>query len=58
MSRGLPVGFGVVTADTLAQAMARSDPDARGGKGGHKGREAAEAAVRLADAMRGTGRAP
>jgi 6,7-dimethyl-8-ribityllumazine synthase len=58
VSRRLPIGFGVVTADTLAQAMARSDPAARDGKGGHKGREAAEAAIRLADALRGAGRSP
>lgn len=50
----LPVTFGVITADTQAQADARSDlsPARAGGKGGHKGREAAEAAVRLADALR------
>lgn len=53
----VPVTFGVVTADTLAQAEARSDPapPAGGGatgKGGHKGREAAEAAVRLLRALR------
>ena len=46
---GIPVGFGVITADTLAQAMARSEAGrGGGGKGGHKGIEAAEAAVRLA----------
>jgi 6,7-dimethyl-8-ribityllumazine synthase len=49
---GLPVTFGVVTAETRAQAMARSDPAAAPGKGGHKGREAAEAAVVLARALR------
>lgn len=49
----VPVTFGVVTADTLEQALARSGPDAAtGGKGGHKGKEAAEAAVRLATALR------
>jgi 6,7-dimethyl-8-ribityllumazine synthase len=49
----LPVTFGVITAETRAQADARSDPSATsGGKGGHKGREAAEAALRLADALR------
>ena len=48
---GVPVGFGVITADTKAQALARSDPAAAPGKGGHKGREAAEAAVLLARAL-------
>jgi 6,7-dimethyl-8-ribityllumazine synthase len=45
------VGFGVVTAATRAQAEERSDP-ARSGKGGHKGVEAADAAVALARALR------
>ncbi len=53
LSSRVPVSFGVITADTWAQAEARSDPKSvAGGKGGHKGREAAEAAVRLADALR------
>jgi 6,7-dimethyl-8-ribityllumazine synthase len=43
---GIPVGFGVITADTREQADVRSGP--AGGKGGNKGTEAAEAAVRLA----------
>ncbi len=50
---GVPVGFGVITADTWEQALARSDPARVGtGKGGNKGREAAEAVVRLATALR------
>ena len=53
LSARVPVAFGVITADTWAQAEARRDPTSvAGGKGGHKGREAAEAAVRLADALR------
>jgi len=48
----VPVTFGVVTADTQAQAEARSDLSAAAGKGGHKGKEAAEAAVRLVYALR------
>ena len=48
----LPVAFGLITADTMEQARARSRTDAAPGKGGHKGREAAEAAIRLADAFR------
>ncbi len=53
----IPVAFGVITADTQAQADARSrietpPGEGAGGKGGHKGREAAGAAIRLANAMR------
>jgi len=43
---GLPVTFGVITADTMEQAMAR----ARGGAG-NKGYEAALAALEMADLM-------
>jgi 6,7-dimethyl-8-ribityllumazine synthase len=43
---GLPVGFGVLTTDTLDQALARA-----GGGAGNKGYEAAEAAIRTADAL-------
>src|SRR5262245_2526926 len=58
VAAGIPVTFGVITAETKAQADERSDlrPVAgqRGSKkGGHKGREAAEAALRPASAMRG-----
>jgi 6,7-dimethyl-8-ribityllumazine synthase len=42
----MPVAFGVLTVDTLEQAMARA-----GGEAGNKGREAAEAALTLADAF-------
>lgn len=42
----LPVGFGVLTVDTLQQAVERA-----GGVAGNKGHEAAEAALRTADAM-------
>jgi len=41
--RGVPVGFGVLTCDTEAQALARA-----GGDAGHKGVEAAESAVEMA----------
>ncbi len=37
---GIPVGFGVLTCDTLAQALARA-----GGDAGNKGHEAASAAL-------------
>ena len=45
LGRGMPVGFGVLTCDTLEQALARA-----GGSHGNKGAEAAEAAL---DARRG-----
>jgi 6,7-dimethyl-8-ribityllumazine synthase len=42
----LPVGFGVLTVDTLQQAADRA-----GGSAGNKGHEAAGAALRAADAL-------
>ena len=42
----MPVGFGLLTVDTLEQALARS-----GGAAGNKGHEAAEAALTAADAI-------
>ena len=44
MDTGIPVGMGVLTPDTLEQAMARS-----GGELGNAGREAARAALQMAD---------
>jgi 6,7-dimethyl-8-ribityllumazine synthase len=46
---GLPVAFGVLTCDTLEQATARSGGDGTGGGAGNKGREAALAALDMAD---------
>jgi 6,7-dimethyl-8-ribityllumazine synthase len=43
---GLPVGFGVLTVDSLQQAVERA-----GGAAGNKGHEAAAAALRAADAL-------
>lgn len=43
---GIPVGFGLLTCDTLPQAMARA-----GGDAGNKGAEAALAALETADAL-------
>ena len=43
---GLPVGFGVLTVETMQQAAERA-----GGSAGNKGYEAAEAALRTADVM-------
>ena len=43
----VPVGFGLLTCDTMEQAEARA-----GGASGNKGREATEAAIRTADLIR------
>lgn len=43
---GLPIGFGVLTVDSMEQALERA-----GGSAGNKGREAAEAAITAADAL-------
>jgi 6,7-dimethyl-8-ribityllumazine synthase len=43
---GVPVGFGLLTCDTRAQAMARA-----GGEAGNKGEEAAQAALDTAEAL-------
>lgn len=43
----VPVGFGLLTTDTMAQAEARA-----GGAAGNKGYEAAEAALAAADLIR------
>lgn len=43
---GIPVTFGVITANTMEQAMARS-----GSKAGNKGAEAATAAIELANVL-------
>jgi len=45
-----PVGFGVLTCDTLEQGLNRA-----GGKHGNKGAEAAEAALEMLDLARRTG---
>lgn len=44
-SHGLPVLFGVLTCDTLAQALARAGGSAADGFAGNKGAETAAAAV-------------
>ncbi|MDJ0976740.1 MAG: 6,7-dimethyl-8-ribityllumazine synthase [Planctomycetota bacterium] len=46
LETGIPVGLGVITAETQAQADARSGEAT--GKGGNKGIEAAEAALQMA----------
>ncbi|NLB35605.1 MAG: 6,7-dimethyl-8-ribityllumazine synthase [Elusimicrobia bacterium] len=47
---GLPVAFGVLTCDSLDQALERS-----GGKAGNKGEEAARAALEMSDIYRKIG---
>ena len=44
---GLPVLFGVLTCDTLAQAVARAGGDASSGYAGNKGAECAAAAIEM-----------
>jgi len=45
--RGLPVAFGVLTCESLAQAMARAGGDAGDGFAGNKGAEAAAAVIEM-----------
>jgi 6,7-dimethyl-8-ribityllumazine synthase len=58
LDTGVPVGLGVITADTLGQAEARSRapsptaPHAEVAKGGNKGHEAVDAALRMAATRR------
>jgi 6,7-dimethyl-8-ribityllumazine synthase len=47
LDTGVPVGFGLLTCDTLEQAMERA-----GGSHGNKGAEAADAAVEMAGLVR------
>jgi 6,7-dimethyl-8-ribityllumazine synthase len=47
LKTGLPVVFGVITADTMDQALARS-----GSRTGNKGWEAALTALEMIDALR------
>lgn len=47
LDTGIPVGFGVITTEDLAQAQARA-----GGDAGNKGEEAARAALELAHVVR------
>ncbi len=46
LEHGVPVGFGILTCDTMAQARARS-----GGEAGNKGEEAARAAFQTQRAL-------
>lgn len=47
LESGVPVAFGVLTTDTMAQAVERA-----GGKAGNKGADAALAAVEMANLLR------
>ncbi len=47
LDTGLPVSFGVLTTDSVEQALERA-----GGRAGNKGAEAADAAVEMAQLMR------
>lgn len=47
MKSEIPVSFGILTCDSLDQALERS-----GGKGGNKGEEAARAALEMSDLYR------
>ena len=51
LREGIPVGFGLLTCDTLDQALARA-----GGDAGNKGTEAAGAAIEALEAVRGFSR--
>lgn len=44
LDQKIPIGFGVITAENMAQAMDRA-----GGKHGNKGRDAAKSAVEMAN---------
>ena len=46
-ARGIPVAFGVLTCESLAQAMARAGGDAGDGFAGNKGAEAATAVIEM-----------
>jgi 6,7-dimethyl-8-ribityllumazine synthase len=47
LETGIPVGFGLLTVDTVEQAMNRT------GESGNKGSEAAKAALEMIDVLRG-----
>lgn len=51
-ARGIPVAFGVLTCESLAQALARAGGDAADGFAGNKGAEAAAAVVEMIGLLR------
>jgi len=55
---GVPVGFGLLTTDNLAQAMARADVASlaqAGAKGGHKGAEAVLTTIEMVNLLKALG---
>jgi 6,7-dimethyl-8-ribityllumazine synthase len=50
LEAGLPVSFGIITADTLEQAIERA-----GTKAGNKGFDAATDAIEMANLLKGLG---
>lgn len=48
LEEGVPVAFGIITADTLEQSMERA-----GAKAGNKGRDAALSAIEMANLLKG-----
>ncbi|MBM3382000.1 MAG: 6,7-dimethyl-8-ribityllumazine synthase [Betaproteobacteria bacterium] len=52
LARSLPVGFGILTCDTMEQALDRA-----GGKAGNKGAETAETVLEMIEMKRGLNRA-
>jgi 6,7-dimethyl-8-ribityllumazine synthase len=51
-ARGIPVAFGVLTCESLAQAMARAGGDPGDGFAGNKGAEAAASVIEMIDVLR------
>jgi 6,7-dimethyl-8-ribityllumazine synthase len=50
METGMPIGFGILTTDTLEQAIERA-----GSKAGNKGFAAAEAAIEMVNLLKELG---
>ena len=48
LNRGLPIGFGILTCDTMEQALDRA-----GGKAGNKGAETAETVLEMIEIRNG-----
>ncbi|MEN9530151.1 MAG: hypothetical protein RI932_2024 [Pseudomonadota bacterium] len=48
LARGIPVGFGILTCDTMEQALDRA-----GGKSGNKGAETAETVLEMIEMKKG-----
>jgi 6,7-dimethyl-8-ribityllumazine synthase len=57
-ARGIPVAFGVLTCESLSQALARAGGDAADGFAGNKGAEAAAAVIEMIGVLRQVAAAP